>query len=356
MALPRLSPAQVAPILYLGLDELSLAAYLDLFAFSPSELCLIVSNLVRSGSSDLGLWLVEREGPSLDPDGRYSTALVASAIEARDLPALAGLLGYSPGADRDALRRLCLLRDFPEGMAYLSDSEADNFPLLKEALSLSNSQFVELLLPLYPRSRLSVSQAASLVDAASYQGRPRNDYLYLLLLVGGYDETARLADRALEDVLISRDYKPPLSLGLRRTLADLLIGHGANINHYDPFFGPYLHWFASLGTASLAEKREMIKWLISRGADRWARRDGLLYSEIPLSTRAMINEKGVRLRQTPSLKGEVLSSLNLGTLVEVLEIGEIELSIDDYTGLWYRVGTSGKLQGWVYGKYLTYIE
>lgn len=352
----RLSPAQIAPILYLGLDESSLSAYLDRFHFSSYELCLIVSNLVRTGSSDLALWLVEKAGPSLDPEGRYPSALAAAAIEARDLPALAGILAHAPGADLEALRRLCLLRDFPEGMAYVSDPEADNFPLLKEAISLSNSQFVELLLPLYPRSRLSLAQASGLVDAATYQGRPRNDYLYLLLLLGGYDEAARLADRALEDILISRDYKPPLELGLRRALADLVLGHGANVNHYDPFYGPYLHWFASLGTASLAEKREMIKWLISRGADRWARREGLLYSEIPLSSRASINEKGVRLRLTPSLKGEVLASLSQGTLVQVVEMGEVELSIDDYTGLWYRVVTPGKLQGWVYGKYLTYIE
>jgi len=60
---------------------------------------------------------------------------------------------------------------------------------------------------------------------------------------------------------------------------------------------------------------------------------------------------GLRLRATPDLKGEKITTIGNGAKVKVIEQGAI-VEIDGLKSNWYRIEFAGK-QGWVFGGYLT---
>ncbi len=56
----------------------------------------------------------------------------------------------------------------------------------------------------------------------------------------------------------------------------------------------------------------------------------------------------VRIRNMPSLKGKVVTTLPMGTLVEVLEQTTVSLALDSVEEYWYKV-RSGKTEGYIWG-------
>lgn len=352
----RLDPASVSRHLYTNMDDAALQRYLSAYAFNPGEAARIICNLAWYGNGELALALADRWKEVLVQDPALVAAVLDPAIERHDEALFDSLLAVLPLRDEGLSVALCTLHDFGYGFDRLFAGRGDTTKALELAVALSNAPLVEKLLPANPRFRLSKEKAAAVVESAMADGVPRNLYVYLLLLGAGFDEDRRYVNAALRSAL-SRDIgKPEMDLALRERLADAFIAAGASLNRVDPLYGPWLHWYASSGGLSLAYKKGMLRYLLSRGADPRARWQGLLYNEVPLSRRGLINETGVRLRKAPDLRSDVIMKLDKGTFVEILEMGDTEITIDYYTGIWYRVTLKGGLKGWVFGKYIDYVE
>jgi hypothetical protein len=63
----------------------------------------------------------------------------------------------------------------------------------------------------------------------------------------------------------------------------------------------------------------------------------------------------LRLRQRPSLNGEVIRNLNAETVLEVTDYTADRLEINGFYAPWARVKI-GKIEGWVYGGYIEPVE
>lgn len=352
----RLDSASVSRHLYSNIDDAVLQRYLSAYSFAPEEKARIVCNLAWYGNVDLALRLADRWKAELLKDPALAASALDPAIEKHDEALFDSLLAVLPLSDEGLVVALCTLHDFRYGFDKVFSGKGDTSKALELAVALSNAPMVEKLLPANPRYRLTREKAAAIVESAMADDEPKNLYVYLLLLGAGYDEEKRYVNAGLRSTL-SRDLgTPEMDLALRERLADAFLAAGASLNRVDPLFGPWLHWYASSGNLSLAYKKEMLRYLLARGADPRARWQGLLYSEVPLSRRGLINETGVRLRMAPDLRSEVIRKLEKGTQVEILEMGDTEMTIDYYTGIWYRVALKGGVKGWVFGKYIDYIE
>jgi hypothetical protein len=352
----RLDGASVSRHLYTGIDAATLESYLALYSFTPEEEARIVCNLGWFANGDLAVMLAGRWKDALARDPGLVASVLDPAIERHDEALFDALLSALQPQDLSQVASLCVLHDFGYGFGKALVGAPDTAKALELAVFLSNAPFVEQLLPLNPRYRAGRDRANTVVDAAMSEGLPRNLYIYLLLLNAGYDDERRYVNAGLHAALTEGMGRVEMDLGLRQRLGDAFIAAGASINRVEPLYGPWLHWYASSSTLSLAYKKGMIRYLLSRGADPKARWQGLLYSEVPLSRHGLVNETGVRLRKDPDLRSEILQKLDKGTQVEILELGDTEITIDNYTGIWYRVSLKGGAKGWIFGKYIDYVE
>jgi hypothetical protein len=352
----NLDAEAVSRRLYVNVDEGTVAAYDRIFAFNPLQKARIAVNLIHFGRVELAQSLMEAWSPYLAPSPALATSILAAAAEAGDPGLFDACLAYFPQRDNLVLSEACVMEDFSYGFDKVFEPNGDFGPVLEAAVRMSNAAFVERILAVTQRSRLSKDRVAEVLQAAIVAGEARNRYVYLLLLSNGYDPERRYASSVLRAVLLETEAKPDQDLEAKTRFADALLRLGADINRIEPLWGPYLHWYASTDWFPFQYKTGMIKWLLARGANPMARWQGLLYDEIPLSRHGRINEEGVRLRATPDLRGTVIQRLEKGTAFEVLEMGEIELSVDYYTGLWYKIRLKGGVTGWVFGKYIDYEE
>lgn len=60
----------------------------------------------------------------------------------------------------------------------------------------------------------------------------------------------------------------------------------------------------------------------------------------------------LRVRSNPSTSGDVITSLDNGSLVQVLETGASFIDTDGYRGNWMRIATPNGVAGWCFGAYL----
>jgi len=75
------------------------------------------------------------------------------------------------------------------------------------------------------------------------------------------------------------------------------------------------------------------------------------------SNLAVSIDSKVRVRSSGNLQGDQLGYLNIGDLVEVLEIGNVKMKINDMNDYWYRIQRlSDGLTGWSYGAFLKMQE
>ncbi len=65
-----------------------------------------------------------------------------------------------------------------------------------------------------------------------------------------------------------------------------------------------------------------------------------------------LTDSGVRMRLKPTLQGKILSALNAGTPVTILEATAEAMKIESMEAPWYLVRTWEGLQGWVYGGFV----
>lgn len=70
---------------------------------------------------------------------------------------------------------------------------------------------------------------------------------------------------------------------------------------------------------------------------------------------AYVNDYRVRVRNSPSLKGDVLGVLDKNVEVQVRERSAEPETIDGETWYWYKIHR-GMIEGWMYGKYLDKIN
>ena len=74
-----------------------------------------------------------------------------------------------------------------------------------------------------------------------------------------------------------------------------------------------------------------------------------------LSINAVLNDSNVRVREKPELNSTVLTKINKGDKVQVIEQGKKE-KIDSMEASWYKVVLENKTEGWVYGYYLDFED
>ena len=66
----------------------------------------------------------------------------------------------------------------------------------------------------------------------------------------------------------------------------------------------------------------------------------------------VINASGVRLRANPDTKSKVLNSLSFGAFVKVLERGDSKVAVGKNQDYWYKIESSTRDTGWVFGSFL----
>lgn len=67
---------------------------------------------------------------------------------------------------------------------------------------------------------------------------------------------------------------------------------------------------------------------------------------------AITKVNGLRVRDKPGLKGDMVYRLHKGSEVKVVDKVRLDAKSEPYNGLWYRVVTSDGYEGYSYGKYL----
>ncbi|MDR0563269.1 MAG: tetratricopeptide repeat protein [Spirochaetaceae bacterium] len=75
----------------------------------------------------------------------------------------------------------------------------------------------------------------------------------------------------------------------------------------------------------------------------------------PTHTVATNDRTNLRLRSSPSTKGEAIMSLPYGSSVQVLRVGDFFVDADGNSGNWMYVATPEGGQGWCFGAYLKYL-
>jgi uncharacterized protein YgiM (DUF1202 family) len=75
-------------------------------------------------------------------------------------------------------------------------------------------------------------------------------------------------------------------------------------------------------------------------------------ASIPIEN-GTINDRRVRLRAKPGLKGDTIGFLNTGDAVVIIDKSPEKQQIDGMNEYWYKVQVDNKPDGWVYGKYIT---
>lgn len=71
-----------------------------------------------------------------------------------------------------------------------------------------------------------------------------------------------------------------------------------------------------------------------------------------LPATGVLNDGGVRVRERPNLKGNVLGHLRQGERVTVLERSASPETADGLTAYWYKIKTDAGLVGWSFGAFI----
>jgi len=73
------------------------------------------------------------------------------------------------------------------------------------------------------------------------------------------------------------------------------------------------------------------------------------------STWAVVKSPLLRVRDSSSNQGTVLSHIRMGAVMEVLTRSDREDTVENETSYWYRIDYQG-LKGWVFGSYLELFD
>jgi hypothetical protein len=73
------------------------------------------------------------------------------------------------------------------------------------------------------------------------------------------------------------------------------------------------------------------------------------------STWAVVKSPLLRVRDSSSNQGTVLSHIRMGAVMEVLTRGDREDTVENETAYWYRIDYQG-LKGWVFGSYIELFD
>ncbi len=73
------------------------------------------------------------------------------------------------------------------------------------------------------------------------------------------------------------------------------------------------------------------------------------------STWAVVKSPLLRVRDSSSNQGTVLSHIRMGAVMEVLTRGDREDTVENETSYWYRIDYQG-LKGWVFGSYIELFD
>lgn len=93
---------------------------------------------------------------------------------------------------------------------------------------------------------------------------------------------------------------------------------------------------------------------LSAGADSLALNRKLVF----LDCNAMVVGEGVRMRETPDTRAEVVEKLNTGVLLKIIRTGDKKVLMGNPERcnpdghFWYEVMESGGKKGWIYGEFL----
>ncbi|MBL8019598.1 MAG: SH3 domain-containing protein [Leptospirales bacterium] len=74
-------------------------------------------------------------------------------------------------------------------------------------------------------------------------------------------------------------------------------------------------------------------------------------SSVKTEVRFVAASDGLRMRSTPTLNGEKITTIGNGAKVKVLEEGDV-FEVDGLKSNWYKIEFAGK-EGWAFGGYLT---
>jgi hypothetical protein len=71
-----------------------------------------------------------------------------------------------------------------------------------------------------------------------------------------------------------------------------------------------------------------------------------------LGQQGIINDNRVNLRNTPTIKSDIIQKLERGTIVRILDGTKNEEIVNGFSSIWYRVSLWDHTQGWVFGQFL----
>jgi hypothetical protein len=77
-----------------------------------------------------------------------------------------------------------------------------------------------------------------------------------------------------------------------------------------------------------------------------------------LATHKVVTNDGtnLRLRSSPSTKGDVVKSLDYGSSVQILQTGDSFVDSDGNRGNWVYIATPEGSAGWCFGAYLKPLD
>lgn len=83
----------------------------------------------------------------------------------------------------------------------------------------------------------------------------------------------------------------------------------------------------------------------------------ILYISIPVFSQdpiaiGVVNDNGLRLRSSPELSGEIVTTLDKNTIVKIHTEEPVKQVINGYDGNWVRITTVNGLTGWIYDQWL----
>jgi hypothetical protein len=73
------------------------------------------------------------------------------------------------------------------------------------------------------------------------------------------------------------------------------------------------------------------------------------------STWAVVKSPLLRVRDSSSSQGTVLSHIRLGAVMEVMTRSDKEDTVENESAYWYRIDYQG-LKGWVFGSYIELFD
>jgi len=75
-----------------------------------------------------------------------------------------------------------------------------------------------------------------------------------------------------------------------------------------------------------------------------------------VSNNATVTDDGLRVRSVPNLEGKIITHLNKGTKVKILDRTVEKVEVQDMLNYWYKVELPDGKVGWVFGEFLSIEE